>query len=362
MKQRLQALLATLCLVLTLAGCGTDGPNFSGGPPDAVATYGECAFCHRELAIHMTETGGHHDLDLKCQACHEDLLPGEFGPGHRSLPRCAGCHADKETHHDPAVGAAKECTQCHTPHGSANLLLLNESISTPAGGVRPVEFMNRDGFADGSYASLSDPGSGVCEICHTATRFYRGDGSGEQHFVSNCIICHEHEQGFAVSISLDDCALCHGEIVDRMDATGGHGALDSNCPVCHTNLLPGEIGLGHRSRPRCANCHLDQRAHHDPNVGTATECLQCHTPHGSLNLRLINESISTPASGVRPVEFTNRNGRADGSYASVSEPGSGVCEICHTATDFYRGDGSGQQHFAFTCVFCHLHTRAFAPP
>jgi len=355
-----QAVLATLSLALTLAGCGTDGTKFPGGPPSAEATYGECVFCHRELATHMAETGGHHDLGLRCQACHENLLPGEVGPGHRSKPRCADCHRDQETHHDPALGTATECTQCHTPHGSRNLRLVNESISTPTGEVRPVEFINRDGLADGSYASASDPGSGACEICHTTTRFYRSDGSGQQHFVSNCIVCHGHQQGFALSISLDRCELCHGEIVDRMGATGGHGVVDSNCQACHENLLPGTIGPGHRSVPRCADCHLEQQTHHDPAVGTATECTQCHSPHGSPNLRLVNESISTPAGGARPVEFINRDGLADGSYASATDPGSGACEICHTTTKFYRGDGSGQQHFVSNCIVCHGHEQGFA--
>jgi len=300
-------------------------------------------------------------LDSKCRACHENLLPGEVGPGHRSKPHCADCHLEQKAHHDPAVGTATECTQCHTPHGSRNLRLVNERISTPAGGVRPVEFVNRDGLADGSYASTSDPGSGVCEICHTTTKFYRSNASGQQHFVSNCIACHGHQKAFAVSISLEDCGVCHGEIVDRMDATGGHGILDSSCQACHENLLPGTVGLGHRSKPRCADCHLEQKAHHDPAIGTATECTQCHTPHGSPNLRLVKESISTPAGGPRPVEFTNDNGLADGSYASASHPGSGVCEICHTATQFYRSDGSGQLHYGDICVDCHLHDQAFTP-
>ena len=41
---------------------------------------------------------------------------------------------------------------------------------------------------------------------------------------------------------------------------------------------------------------------------------------------------------------------------------SGVCEICHTQTRFYRADGAGQEHFPFSCLPCHLHEAGFAPP
>ena len=38
--------------------------------------------------------------------------------------RCAECHAQQKTHHDSAAGTVSECTNCHTPHGSANRRLL----------------------------------------------------------------------------------------------------------------------------------------------------------------------------------------------------------------------------------------------
>jgi predicted CXXCH cytochrome family protein len=157
--------------------------------------------------------------------------------------------------------------------------------------------------------------------------------------------------------------VCHGPIAAQMQATGGHGKVGSNCQGCHLDSQPGDFGPGHRSVPTCASCHTEEQTHHDPEAGTAGECTQCHTPHGSLNLRLVNEIISTPENGNRPVEFTNRDGKADGSFASVSKPGTGVCEICHTSTDFYRADGTSEEkHFETTCTVCHTHDRGFSPP
>lgn len=192
------ALAPALAAVLAVAACGTDGTNrFRGEAPSADETYGQCAFCHRELAEKMTVTGGHESLDLKCELCHDDLLPGDVGPGHRSVPACADCHTTQATHHDPAAGTADECVVCHTPHGSENLLLVKEVISTPNSGDRSVQFTQLLGLAEGGLASSTDPGSGICETCHTTTRYYRGDGTGEDHFPFTCFTCHTHGEGFA---------------------------------------------------------------------------------------------------------------------------------------------------------------------
>ena len=357
--------LCFLLLALLVAGCGADGAEkFKGDPGPVDAAFAPCSFCHNEQATTMTFDGGHGRLNVTCEVCHQDLTPGEVGPGHRSVPACADCHTAEETHHDPAVGTTKECVQCHTPHGSPNLLLVQEEITTPGGETQPVEFTNLEGRADGSFASASDPGTGICEICHTTTLFYRSDGLGEPHFAFPCTLCHLHSDGFApphADPTFGSCAFCHEARAKHMVRTGGHGSLDVKCQLCHQDLTPGKVGPDHRSIPVCADCHTAEETHHDPAVGTAKECIQCHTPHGSMNLSLVQEEIVIPSGMARDVEFTNREGRADGSFASASDPGTGICEICHTTTEFYRSDGSGEEHFTLPCIACHLHKKGFLP-
>jgi hypothetical protein len=53
-------------------------------------------------------------------------------------------------------------------------------------------------LADGSYASSTHPGTGVCETCHTQTRYYRADATGLPHFTIPCVSCHEHVIGFGI--------------------------------------------------------------------------------------------------------------------------------------------------------------------
>lgn len=197
MARRMNRSAGALLAALLVAGCGSDVKELEQELPPARETYGVCAVCHSGIANRLYDNGGHGSLRIKCERCHEQQLEIDAGPGHRSIPACADCHRKQMTHHDPEAGTEAECLVCHTPHGSPNLFLVRQRIITPDDTAAPIELTNVEGLADGGFASVSDPGTGLCEVCHSTTRYYRNDGMGEEHFPFTCFTCHTHPSGFA---------------------------------------------------------------------------------------------------------------------------------------------------------------------
>ncbi|MFQ5665343.1 MAG: hypothetical protein ACE5I7_02815 [Candidatus Binatia bacterium] len=382
-----------LFLVLFVAGCGANGATkFGGAPPSPEATFGSCAFCHASKAVSMLASG----VVLKCQLCHDDRFPGQVGPGHRGLPgteqvpsfagpahalgaekpfgSCAFCH-NQFARNMTATSAELTCDVCHDDrlpgtYGPGHRALpgtdIVPSFAGPTHTLGPEAPFGSCAFCHNQFAA-NITASGVdltCEVCHQsalAPEFGPGHRSlpGPDRVPS--FTGPAHQPG--TEVRFGSCAFCHSQIAVRAAAASGHGTLSLDCEGCHSDLQPGAVGPGHRSVPVCAECHTGPVTHQDPAAGTSFECVLCHTPHGSRNLVLIRESLRTSGRTSRNVEvdFMNLLGLADGSFASVTRPGSGLCEVCHTSTAFYRSDGSGAQHFPFACFTCHPHTAAFAP-
>jgi predicted CXXCH cytochrome family protein len=324
-----------------------------------------CARCHETQAALATFAGGHAP-SLDCVTCHDDRRPGAFGPGHRGVPRSCTTHhtAAVETHPPPArpLGGARlrrSCLRCHDPHGSPNAHLVRPAILT-RGRFRPVSFHDGGG-APLPFVDPARPGRGLCEMCHRKTDFYRADGRGAPHFTGDCTLCHDHAAAFRPVVTDANCAVCHPDEAARLAGPSlHHDRFAGACSSCHAEAAP-EPGPGHRAISACADCHSAARVAAHVPPGIAVACTQCHDPHGSGNARLVRDVIRTPQGADRPVHFTSLAGRADGSFASASAPGTGLCEVCHTRTQFYRGDGTGAPHYTTQCIVCHPHFAGFLP-
>ncbi len=180
-----------LLMAALLAACGGhEGPRFDGLPPPTAG---------------FATLGGVVHFDLDCTICHSpSATPGSEQPG-QTLPTCntAACHEHDANGPLPAAvhqsppqpGSA--CLDCHHGHMSSNAALVREQIVTPEGARAVVLLDLSVGVGDGGLVSVTPPVRGVCQVCHTTTRFYRGDGSGEPHFTFPCFTCHPHAAGFA---------------------------------------------------------------------------------------------------------------------------------------------------------------------
>jgi len=104
--------------------------------------------------------------------------------------------------HNTGTHKSANCLTCHESHNYVNRHGIRPRVKTPSSGIRNVVFGNVTGqssFADGD--NIYD---GICEVCHTSTKYYRNNGTG---FVNhsggfnyngkNCVTCHTHDSGFA---------------------------------------------------------------------------------------------------------------------------------------------------------------------
>lgn len=178
----------------------------------------------------------------------------------------------------------------------------------------------------------------------------------------------------------DDCEFCHPDHVERARTFKSHG---TGCFMCHRRSRTG-FGAGHMTRENCETCHNETwptgaKQGHPPALWTTLDaapdrtgnCAICHNPHGTPNLHMVRNQLETFSGTSVEISFLNEDGQADDSFVELSqaqggtngkEPGQGLCEVCHTQTNYYRQDGTGFAHFGSNCVLCHEHTRGFAPP
>lgn len=154
----------------------------------------------------------------------------------------------------------------------------------------------------------------------------------------DCMYCHNvHGGGGFIPLTLYDfdvdlCLSCHGD--------GGPATYDG------------------KAVPKGVDVHAGSKH----AVSDTTSCTDCHGHFGASegNLALVPRTLDSRYTGLKTVVFTARTG--PNSFADGDTTYDGVCEVCHTATDEHRADGSVSQHNAGTdCTTCHGHDSGFAP-
>ena len=311
---------------------------------------------------------------------------------------CMSCHGLK-SHSSASLQSTKYgnwervCRDCHTPHNTPNIFLLQTSFRIFTGinqnyaYSKKVDFRNISG--ESTYGFVTKTGTarrGPCEVCHTrtsnadSTPRWRNwtsepDTDGDKHNTGiTCIYCHPHDDGFQVK-----CNVCHGTPpftnnsgVDGYASFKGNSYLasgvfldESQTPhYKHAVTYPfGDKGVGYGKTGRCRACHSN-----DAN-------LHMNTVYQNVNFGLYSTTGDgrnyNPATRQCAVYCHSDGGPWDGTSYTMPNftsptwgapgilPGATQCEGCHNyppQTNRHTTHAGVTSNYGLDCSNCHFET------
>ncbi|MBI1852680.1 MAG: hypothetical protein HYR85_20255 [Planctomycetes bacterium] len=263
-----------------------------------------CLKCHQDVVERSHFVGSEFERGgLRCTTCHEihrgptptppppppfasldDAKASAIIVGNEI---CAACHAQAVTEvaatvHAPLLGKsyASGCEACHGPG----------SLHVKSAGRKGTILVNR--------AMSADVASRVCLDCHESNSHVHGFRESA-HARSNvsCVSCHPVAAHGRLGPPRDEprtCAACHPNVTSEFALPNHHPLPEGglNCSSCHAVhervSMIHDVALKQQS---CVKCHPQYQgpfvyAHEADRVDG---CTACHTPHGSVNRRLLIE-------------------------------------------------------------------------
>jgi hypothetical protein len=198
--------------------------------------------------------------------------------------------------------------------------LIESTIPTPSSGDKAVKF-----FGDpGSFVSGDTTYNGICEICHTKTKYHRNNDDGDHtHNIGiKCIQCHKHINGFSHGAGGAGCEDCHGH------DDGWNGGTYSGSTVSHSTHTENDSDDLKGPYITCGDCHdrnnfpyfksgTDSNGDGKYNLAETNVCDNCHSPGGTY------DGVNTPDIGAK---LNWEEGVYDGSLKAGREQ---WCVGCH---------------------------------
>jgi hypothetical protein len=164
-----------------------------------------------------------------------------------------------------------------------------------------------------------------------------------------------------------DCVECH--FATGAAAHGGFGVprdgnQDTVCKGCHNQSGPG-------------SAKRDIAIHTGPKYSASVDCGSCHEIHNQYDFTTTDEHPSGAttwnvewirsdvtkyrATALEPALFQANTGFF--AFDQSNSPWNGICQTCHTGTDWHRNDSSGANDHSHevlnNCGDCHLHLDGF---
>src|SRR6185369_11422460 len=168
-----------------------------------------CLDCHDAAKQHLGGTGMLKasftgTLNVECNYCHNDtsLI---LDPLRRTMRA-----------HITSNGVSSSCVDCHDPHGTANLSMIRTKIMG-----QTITYTND--------SQLTDPVTnlGLCQVCHTKTKYFLAGVPEHTHDTTGCLACHDHKSpnGGFLSRPAKQCDSCHGYPPAPRSVPAGFGTL-----------------------------------------------------------------------------------------------------------------------------------------
>jgi DmsE family decaheme c-type cytochrome len=222
------------------------------------------------------------------------------------------------------------CTTCHESQGKSLRLTLH-------------------GNAHNTRTPAAQTGQS-CETCH---------GPGQAHVDANGD--KTKIKRFTAMSSKDvnaTCVTCHTSGSHAQWNGSAHNARDLSCITCHSvhSAKSDHAQLKTASAMEtCVTCHRQEatkmlKAGHMPVREGKMDCMSCHNPHGSTNVRMLKTGNSIPESCVTC--HTEKRGPYLWQHAPVTQN----CATCHDP----HGSNNDSMLVAkapMICQRCHISTR-----
>jgi len=153
------------------------------------------------------------------------------------------------------------------------------------------------------------------------------------------------------------------ESLDQPHDAPHHGLSGVNCHSCHFRGLeyPEPMPAWWRSDHICLSCHVETGFAQSikTHLGSDTlSCSICHNPH--FQQEQYAHYLIRNTNPLDENEHMYFNHATDFIHGAPNYDG--ICEICHTQTEYYRNDGTGDEHqVGENCLNCHSHKNGFMP-
>lgn len=164
-----------------------------------------CQVCHATAAPHLNRD----------PAVHAFRLHTTLSSGTKPNKACSYCHNDSTkvpakflnmSTHFTAKGKSPDmaCWQCHELHGTTNNSMIRTRI-VYANSSSGITFLNRStGMIDRTN------NRGLCQVCHTQTKYFKAGIEETAHPDRNCFTCHPHNTKGGAFAPFGSCDACHG--------------------------------------------------------------------------------------------------------------------------------------------------------